>query len=420
MKALLLYLVNPFIGFISAIKNLDRRLNGLVFVLFYALFGYAISFNLTTADSYRIAAQFCQTDFDFRTIWQLYREGSLTDIYLIGVYSIVQLFTRNPKVLYGILGAVMGVFSYLSIKQLFVIWREGRDKYFFILVFFFFLTISFFNVNGIRFWTATSFFSYFAIRYLYFGKKWAIIGVLLTPLIHFGFFIAVVALLVFSILHKFLKNTSFYYWTMILAFGVNLLTPQSALDDIMGAEGDAEELTSSRAINRKAENYRRTTENVERKEESIARKSQSTYRQANRAFTVTFGYVNKFGMVLMLTALYRKRNKIVQDKNQSRYFHYVMFSFALGFIATLLIGSGGRFIRIANMMYVFWLFTVFRNNVMVDYKWKQYVKLLFLLNFYAVAFLFFNAPRLVTPLLWFLPPPFTIMDGIGFAPIDFI
>ncbi len=420
MKALLLYLVNPFIGFISAIKNLDRRLNGLVFVLFYALFGYAISFNLTTADSYRIAARFCQTDFSYGMIWQMYKAGSLTDIYLIGVYSIVQLFTRNPKVLYGILGAVMGTFSYLSIKQLFVIWRKGRNKYFFILVFFFFLTISFFNVNGIRFWTATSFFSYFAIRYLYFGKKRAIIGVLLTPLIHFGFFIAVVAILVFSILHKLIKSHSFYYWTMILAFGVNLLTPQSALDDIMGAEGDAEELTSSIALNRKVENYRRTTENVERKQESIAKKSQSAYRQANRAFTVTFDYVNKIGMVLMLTVLYRRRNRIIQNKTQSRFFHYVLFSFSLGFMATLLIGSGGRFIRIANMMYVFWLFTVFRYNALVDFKWKQYVKLLFLLNFYAVAFLFFNAPRLVTPLLWFLPMPFTIMDGIGFAPIDFL
>lgn len=125
-------------------------------------------------------------------------------------------------------------------------------------------------------------------------------------------------------------------------------------------------------------------------------------------------------MVLMLAVLYRRRNRIIQNKTQSRFFHYVLFSFSLGFMATLLIGSGGRFIRIANMMCVFWLFTVFRYNALVDFKWKQYVKLLFLLNFYAVAFLFFNAPRLVTPLLWFLPMPFTIMDGIGFAPIDFL
>ncbi len=55
----ILFLLNPFIGFIDAMKALDRRFNGLVFIAFYALFGYAISFNLTTADSYRIAARFC-------------------------------------------------------------------------------------------------------------------------------------------------------------------------------------------------------------------------------------------------------------------------------------------------------------------------------------------------------------------------
>lgn len=143
---------------------------------------------------------------------------------------------------------------------------------------------------------------------------------LLTPLIHFGFFIAVVALLVFAILHRFIKSNLFYYRLMILAFGVNMLTPQSALDDIMGAEGDAEELTSSIALNRKVENYRRTTEDVERKQESIAKKSQSAYRQANRAFTVTFDYVNKIGMVLMLSVLYRRRNRIIQNKTQSRFF----------------------------------------------------------------------------------------------------
>jgi hypothetical protein len=420
MKALLFFLVNPLIGFINAMKNLDRRLNGLVFIMFYALFGYAISFNLITADSYRIAARFCSQDFDFRMVWALYKEGRLTDVYLLFMYGVIQLFTRNPKVLYGILGAVMGAFSYMSIKQVFLIWRGGRNKYFYILVFFFFLAISFFNVNGIRFWTATSWFSYFAIRYLYFDKKRAIIGVLVTPLIHFGYFIGVVGILIFAIIHKLVKNTSFYYLIMILAFGVNLLTPQSALDDIMGAEGDADEFTSSVAINRKANNYRKTTENIEKKEASRAAKSQSLYRQANYAFTTTFDYVNKFGMMVMLTALYRRRKKIIQDKTQQRFLHYVMFSFALGFIATLLIGSGGRFIRLANMMYVFWLLTVFRSNATINPIWKRYVKLLFLFNFYALSFLFFNAPRLVTPLFWFAPPVFTIIDGIGFAPIDFV
>jgi len=420
MTALLFFLFNPLIGFIEAFKNLDRHLNGLVFIAFYALFGYAISFNLTSADSYRIAAKFCQFDFDYQLIWNLYKNGQITDIYLLFVYGIVQVFTRNPKVLFGVLGAIMGVFSCLSIKQLFLIWKDNRNVYFYILVFFFFLTISFFNVNGIRFWTATSVFSYFAIRHLYFKKKTAIIGVLLTPLIHFGFIIAALGFLAFVLMNAFIKSPHIYLMAMVLAFGLSIAAPQSAIDDIMGSEGDVEELTSSSAIGRKADSYRRTSGNIQAERERDSRQPQSVYRKANSLFTKTFDYVNKIGMFLMLFVLYRRRKSIIQNETQSRLFNFVLFFFALGYIATLLISSGSRFIRIANMMYVFWLLTVFQQNNTDSRSWKLYVYALFFLNFYALAFLLINAPRLVTPIFWFLPPIATIVNGIGFAPIDFV
>ncbi len=422
MKALLLFLINPLIGFISAMKNLDCRFNGWVFVLFYALFGYAISFHLTSADSYRIAARFCQQDFDLRVIWELYREGKITDVYLLFVYGFLQQFTRNPKVLYGVFGAVMGAFSYLSIKQLYVIWKNNRDRYFYMLVFFFFLTVSFFNVNGIRFWTATSVYSYFAIRFLYFRKRGAIVGVLITPLIHFGFLVAVLGFVVFLLTDKLLRNTTFFYLLLLLAFGISLFAPRGAFTDIIGAEGDVDVLTSNAAINRKATYYVRDGDNEydEARSDTLPSSSVSLYRRANSLFTKTFDFVNKIGMVLMLSLLYVKRKTILQSKLQSRFFNFVLFSFALGFLAVFAIHSGTRFIRIANMMYPFWLCTVFRDNVIVNRKWKSYVLVLFVINFYALSFLLFNSPRLVTPIFWFLPPIFTIMNGIGFAPIDFI
>ena len=255
MQALILFLINPLLGFINAMKNLDRRTNGLVFVMFYALFGYAISFKLTTADSYRIAADFCVHEKEYELVWMLYKTGYVTDIYLTFVKGFLQLFTHNPKVLYGVLGAVMGVFSYLTIKQAYLIWHEGRNKYFYILVFFFFLSVSFFNVNGIRFWTATSWFSFFALRYLYFGKKKALIGLFFTPLIHFGYMIGVGGFFVFVILNKFLKSSTIYYFAMLMAFVVSMAVPNALAGDIMGSMGDSETLTSNAAINRKSQNY---------------------------------------------------------------------------------------------------------------------------------------------------------------------
>lgn len=419
----ILFLLNPFIGFIDAMKALDRRFNGLVFIAFYALFGYAISFNLTTADSYRIAARFCQVSFDYREIWKLFIDGSITDVYLLFVYGLIQSFTRNPKVLFGVLGAVMGVFSYLSIRQLYEVWKDNRNRYFYFIVLFFFLSISFFNVNGIRFWTATSVYSFFAIRFLYFRKRGAIAGVLITPFIHFGFIIAVFGFVAFLLADKLLHNTTVFYFLLLLTFGISLFAPRGAVSDIIGAEGDVDELTSNASINRKATYYVRDDGEEyddDLGSDTVQTSSGSLYRRANSLFTKTFDFVNKIGMVLMLSLLYVKRKTIMQSKLQSRFFNFVLFSFSLGFLAVFAIHSGTRFIRLANMMYAFWLCTVFRENVKVNKKWKSFVLILFVINFYALSFFLFNSPRLVTPKLWLLPPIMTILDGIGFAPIDFI
>ncbi len=414
-----LYLFNPLIAFIQAMKSLNKAANGLVFVAFYALFGYAISFNLTTADSYRIAARFCQTEFLFDEVWFMYRAGELTDVYLIFVYSIVKIFTYNPKVLYGVLGSVMGVFSYLSIRQLYDVWHIRKNRYFYLIVFIYFLSISFFNVNGIRFWTATSFCSYFLIQFFYFKKRYAIIGVIATPLIHFGYLVAVIFILIYLLFTRICKNVRVFYIIFVLSFLIMLAMPQSAVDDIMGSGGDVEALSSNSALNTKYKNYSKTSENNEKsRQQELNRNSQSLYREANSAYTKLFDWVYKVGMFVMLSFLYLKRKYYVQSKTQFELFKLILFVFSFSYVATVLIASGGRFLRLACMLFSFWFLLVYQNNV--SKQWNGYAQWLIPINFYAISFLFVNAPRLVTPLFWFAPPFVTILDGIGFAPIDFL
>lgn len=399
--------------------RLNRRFSGVVFIAFYALFGYAISFELTTADSYRIGAVFCQQDFNSALVWQMYKDGSLTDVYLIFVYAILKQYTSNPKVLFGVLGLVMGIFSYLSIKQLYTIRKDGNNRHFYLIAFLYMLAVSFFNVNGIRFWTATSVFSYYVLQYLYFNKKYAIVGVMLTPLIHFGYIIAVIAFAIYLIFIKSLNSTRICYIMMLASFTLHFATPQSTLDDIMGGDGDIETLSTSAAINTKIKNYSRNSENLSkgRKENT------SLYQQANSIFTRTFDIINKVGMFCILSLLYLRRRKCSLDPIQTQLFNYVLFSFAIGYSASLLIGSGSRFLRLSNMIFLFWFLSAYQENIS-DYrqgnKWKKYLLWLIPINFYSISFLFFNAPRIVTPIFWYAPPFFTILDGIGFAPIDFV
>lgn len=411
----ILFLVNPLWAFLKAMKNLLNRNALIVFILFYGLYGYAISFELTTSDSYRIGARFCQTDFSWWLVWQMYQEGALTDVYLIFVYSILKLFTDNPKILYGILGLVMGLFAGLSIRQLYTIWKVKRNKFFYLIVLFYFLSISFFNLQTTRFFTATSIFSYFAIQYLYFGQKKALIGVFITPLFHFGYLAVVLALIIYAYGVRWFSSTKLCYWMMAISFTMYLAMPQSAVDDIMEGEEETETFSSSNALNKKFNTYSRATDKVS---ETSYHKEVSTYRQANNAYKKVNSYINKIGMFLLLTALYRRRKRIVQTEKQKKFFNYVLYSYAVGYMASLFFSSGSRFVILSSMLFSFWILTIFPNNN--NYITRRYCKLLIPINFYSISFFFFNVARMVTPLFWFAPPIFTIIDGIGFEPIDFI
>lgn len=412
---LILFFFNPLFGFLRSMKNLVSIGALFVVILFYGLYGYANTFELTSADSYRIAARFCQMDFSWWLIWQMFENGALTDIYLVFVYSIVKLFTSNPKVLFGILGLVYGTFAGLSIRQLYIVWGGKRNRYFYFLVFLFFLILSFFNLQTVRFFTAMSVFTYFIIQYFYFGKKRALIGVFTTPLIHFGFFAAIMGLIVYLVFSKLFSSTKFCYWIMASAFVLQFTMPQSAVNDIMGSEEEAETFSSNAAINRKYSAYSKSTDKVA--DETYAHEV-STYRQANQLFTKTFSLVNKIGMFFLLTALYKRRNTIVQKQKQSRFFNYVLYSYAIGNIATLLFSNGGRFINLANLLFLFWFLSVFQQNY--SFSMKGYSKLLIPISFYSISFFFFNVVRVVSPMFWVFPAIITILDGIGFGAIDFV
>ena len=410
-----LFLINPLLGFLKAVKNLKGMNALIVFVLFYGIYGYANSFELTSADSYRIGARFCQNDYSWRLVWQSYKNGSLTDVYLVFVFSVLKPFTDNPKVLFGILGLVMGTFAALSIRQLYDIWKPKRIPYFYLIVFLYFLIISFFNLQTVRFNTALSVFSFCVIQYLYFGKKKALIGIAVTPLIHFGFWIAVIAFVAYISVVKVFSSTRLCYCLMAFSFVAYMVMPQSAIDDMMVNDEESEMLTENAAINRKYSTYSRATEKTP---EKTYYKEVSQYRQANRLFTKTFSFINKVGMFLLLSTFFIKRKTTIQDRKSKTFFNYVLFCYSVGYIAALFFSGGGRFVALANMVFLFWFLSVFQNNYSA--RWRTYAQLLVPISFYSISFFLFNVTRVVTPLLWFYPPILTLVDGIGFGPIDFV
>jgi len=411
---LFVFLFNPFLAFLGAMKRLDAKFNGLVFVMFYALFGYAISFTLTTADSYRIGARFCQQRTLFDEVWTLYMEGSLTDVYLFFVFGFLRPFTHNPKVLFLVFGTVLGLFACLSIKQLYKVWPNRRNRYFYILVFVFFLFNSFLGMNGTRFNTGAMLFGFLVIQYLYFHKRYALFAVLLSPLFHFGLFVGVIIFYGYLFLQRWKHNFTFYFKLYVFIMAFSFISPQSLIGDNIGNTTD---ITDNNAINRKVELYVNNSKNLE-KEQEKTNGNQSLYRKSNDAFTKLFGFVNSVGTFILFYLLYKKRKALVITESQQQFWQFIFFFYSLAIIASLTVGSGGRFIGIAQLFFYFWYTAVSPNNLST--YWKKQTKWIILINFYSISFLIFNSIRLVTPLFWIAPPFITIIDGWGFGPIDFI
>lgn len=94
------------------------------------MFGYAISFELDSADSYRIGAKFCQQTSVLDDILEMYLNGELTDFYFVLVFSLLKPFTNNPKILFGTFGLVMDFGAYLCMSKLYGMWSGKRNKSF--------------------------------------------------------------------------------------------------------------------------------------------------------------------------------------------------------------------------------------------------------------------------------------------------
>lgn len=415
MLCVIAFLAIPILGFIFAMKDLRDWKAVCIFTAFYAIYGYAFSFELQSADCFRIARNFYFGYWDISNVWDKFDQGGSTDVYKEFIFAIVKQFTDNPKVLYSVFGLVMGFFACISIAQLYSIWKGKKTIFFYLIVFLFFLHLSFFNLVTTRWYTAASVFVFFGIKFIYFRKKWALIGICITPLIHFSFYFAIAVVLSYEYILKTSRFSKYCYWFMVATFVLSLVRPQSLVDEVMGDEEDQMEMTSNRAINRKVKGYSKSTDNDGPK----AEKKVSTYRAANNMFKRATNLVYTFGLVLMSTLFYRKRKhkEIIQDNNHNQLLDFTFYFLGTCNFFSLFVGSAGRFRLLADLFMLLWLCAIFQQNMSV--RWKDYVIMMFPIKFYYIAFFFYNAPRVVTPLFWYAPPISTILDGIDFIP-DFL
>lgn len=403
-----LLLIFPIAGFLTSLYNVRSKTSAIVYVAFAMLFGYAIAFTNSSADSFRYAEAFIRFDstMDYDTILELYQKGELRDMYRLLLFYFTSLFSNNPKVMYAFAGLVYGVFSYLSLRVFVKERGVGLDFYVFALTLVFFTYISISNVNGFRFWTGGVILFYSVYQFIIQKKTKWIVGILITPFIHYGFVLIVPVFILYKLIERLLYNKArvlpILFYTFVLAYiaswvlGTNSidLSFLSKTDALSGAVGDRLDYVNSSDV----------ASLVESRRESSLFLGVQKY----------FDYGIKIYVFIALVFIKKKLNRMTGNKTAfNKLLAFVLFFYAVAFIATT-IPSGGRFLNIAHLFFMLLL-----GKFYAVYKEADIKRLiLWALPVYSFNILFINLalPFLIlTPSFWFSNVFWIIIEGLDFS-----
>lgn len=229
-RYLLLFLLWPFLAFITALANYSQREARKVVYFFLIYYGCSYVINATgyyvDAVGYvlelKANAQLPFSDF-FKIVGGLYSVDDSTDIYEPLVSFVVSRFTDNYRVLFAVFSAIFGFFYLKSINILFNLYRQNPGPNALVNLIFFSLIIPVTAINGVRMWTAAWIFFYGAIHVIWYRDARYLLLALSSSLVHFSFLTANI----FLVIYFFAGNRNFFYLPLALASFVlpQLLSP---------------------------------------------------------------------------------------------------------------------------------------------------------------------------------------------------
>lgn len=343
--ALILFPLTPFISFLISCFNIRNRLNSFVFILFFALFGYCHTFEDVRADSYRKYLLFNNySEKEYIDIYQEYVNGETKDVYEDILFNIVKSFSDNPHIMMMIVG-VFGGFFYLLVVKRFV--RDLKINYtlpIIILLIFMIIESNISLMGGIRNFCAFPLFMYSLIRVLIDDKKKWIIGLLLTPLIHFGYLIAVIAVLVIWIVKI---PQSILHYLAIIACALSLFLETSSYTNIIGQVMLGFE---NEAIENRIDSY-----NDEYKEAHFNQSLTTKLTRVNNKIGACF-------IILLLIYLKNKKYVLRMTEYDNKLYTLLLFftAFAYSLISFSVVGQ--RFVYITMVLLYMFLLNMYQKN----------------------------------------------------------
>lgn len=226
---LILFLVWPFLAFISALTNYDHK-DAKKVVYFYCIY-IGLTYFINTlyyvdaagyALDLKANALLPFSDF-FKIVGGLYSSDTSVDFIEPLISFIVSRFTDDYRILFGVYAAIFGFFYLKSIDLLHTNYLKNQGWNVGIHLVFFTVILPITAINGFRMWTAAWIFFYGAYHVILFRDPRFLLLTFASVFIHWSFMSANVILLIYF----FAGNRNYIYLPLALASFVvsNLMAP---------------------------------------------------------------------------------------------------------------------------------------------------------------------------------------------------
>ena len=323
---LFVFILYPFGGFLLSLIDFRSKSSHYIFFLYFVLFGFAFTPKEKGLDSYRYIERFNYTSHTAKNIenyvetYFKFESEKTKDIYLMLSYYIISRYTKNYHFLFALYAIVFAFFYLLTFRFITI---NRNFKYalpFYVLSILFALSNPIFNINGVRFWTA-SWIGVYAMFQLFINnnKKYILLS-LITPLIHGAFTVYLFLILIIFLTRKFEK-----FW--IVVFTLSLFFSATSLLSIV------DELSNSLPPFLQKYLY------VYAQSKSALEKMEGNKNLVIRIFE----FLPNLFVGISILFFVRNKTSIKQDKVSQVFFQIILVWFSFVFFTMGIPSLGGRY-----------------------------------------------------------------------------
>jgi EpsG family len=328
----LLFIIWPFLAFITAISNYRQREAKKIVFLFLIYFGLTFVVAQTGMDSYEYVRRFQHnatlpfSDF-FKIVGGLYSSETSVDIIEPLISFIVSRFTNDYRLLFAAYAGLFAFFYLKSINLLYDRYSENPGWNSLIFMVFFITVIPITSINAPRMWIAAWAFFYGAYHVILFRDARFFFLTFGACFMHWSYILVNIVLAIYF----FIGNRNYIYFPIVL---LSFIFPNGLIPFFNWASGN-----SGAALQTRYSGYSSQDYNI-----AVMEDLQQTKWFVNLSNDIVFYY-----LLIVLIIIYFSRRYLMNSKVEKN-----LFSFLILFLA--FVNFGSPFPDFARFKIIFLLF----------------------------------------------------------------